>query len=52
LLGKQGSEEISAAEIAGWLETIPYEVLCAIGKRVPRIYHGAAKPQPKEAISF
>ncbi len=44
LLGKQGSEEISAAEMAGWLETIPYEVLCAIGKRVPRIYNGAAKP--------
>ena len=42
LLGKQGSEEIGAAEIAGWLETIPYEVLCAIGKRVPRVYHRGA----------
>jgi len=52
LLGKQGSEEIGAAEIAGWLETIPYEVLCAIGKRVPRIYHGGSKSQPKEVISF
>jgi alanine racemase len=52
LLGKQGSEEISAAEMAGWLETIPYEVLCAIGKRVPRIYHGGSKSQPKEVIRF
>jgi len=46
LLGKQGSEEISAAEIADWTESIPYEVLCAIGKRVPRIYQRAASPQP------
>jgi alanine racemase len=38
LLGRQGAEEISAAEMAGWAETIPYEVLCAIGKRVPRLH--------------
>ena len=38
LLGKQGDEEISASEMAGWLGTISYEVLCAIGKRVPRVY--------------
>lgn len=38
LLGKQESEEISASEMAGWAGTIPYEVLCAIGKRVPRRY--------------
>jgi alanine racemase len=38
LLGKQGSEEISAAELAGWAGTIPYEILCGIGKRVPRVY--------------
>ncbi len=38
LLGRQGREEISAAEMAGWAESIPYEVLCAIGKRVPRLH--------------
>ncbi len=38
LLGRQGSEQISAAEMADWTGTIPYEVLCAIGKRVPRRY--------------
>ncbi len=52
LLGRQEAEEISADEMAGWMETIPYEVLCAIGKRVPRIYHSAAEPQLKEVISF
>jgi alanine racemase len=38
LLGKQEGDEISAVEMAGWVESIPYEVLCGIGKRVPRVY--------------
>lgn len=38
VIGRQGTDCISAAEVAGWLETIPYEVLCAIGTRVPRLY--------------
>ena len=38
LLGRQGEDEISAAEMAGWIDSIPYEVLCKIGKRVPRVY--------------
>jgi alanine racemase len=36
LLGRQGDEEITADEWAGLLGTINYEVLCAIGPRVPR----------------
>lgn len=31
LMGSQGKEEISADEIAGWLGTINYEVLCIFG---------------------
>jgi alanine racemase len=38
LIGKQGKESISAEEVAGWIGTISYEVLCGIGKRVPRVY--------------
>ncbi len=38
LLGKQGSEEIHVFELARWAETIPYEIFCGIGKRVPRYY--------------
>ena len=38
LIGNQGDESISAAEIAGILDTIPYEVVCAISPRVPRRY--------------
>jgi alanine racemase len=37
-LGKQGSEEITASEWAGRLNTIAYEIVCGIGPRVPREY--------------
>ena len=38
LLGKQGEEEISIEELAEKADTIPYEILTRIGKRVQRIY--------------
>ncbi len=38
LLGKYGDHEISAHDVADWQGTIPYEVLCAIGPRMRRIY--------------
>jgi alanine racemase len=38
LIGKQGKERITAEEIAEIINSIPYEVFCSIGKRVPRIY--------------
>ncbi len=42
LIGRQGGEEITAADWAACLGTIPYEVLCGIGPRVPRVYAGRA----------
>lgn len=33
-----GREGITIDDLAGWLETINYEVACVIGKRIPRIY--------------
>lgn len=38
LIGRDGGEEISAAQVAGWEDTISYEVVCALSKRVPRVY--------------
>lgn len=38
LLGKQEQEEISVNELAEKADTIPYEILTRIGKRVRRIY--------------
>ncbi len=40
LIGRQGDEEVTAVEWAQRLDTIPYEVCCAIGARVPRRYTG------------
>jgi len=36
LLGRQGRECVSAAEIAQKCDTISYEVMCAVSARVPR----------------
>jgi alanine racemase len=44
LIGRQGPEEITAADWARLLGTISYEVLCDIGPRVPRVYAGAGSP--------
>jgi len=38
LLGASDHCSITAVETARELSTVPYEVLCSIGKRVPRIY--------------
>jgi alanine racemase len=40
LMGRQGREQITPEEIAEKINSISYEVLCLIGKRVPRIYKG------------
>ena len=38
LLGQQGRQCISAAEIAAKSHTHSYEIVCALGKRAPRIF--------------
>jgi alanine racemase len=40
LVGRQGGDEILAAELAAWCGTVPWEVLTNISYRVPRIYRG------------
>lgn len=40
LIGRQGKERITADEIGARIGTIPYEVLCGISSRVPRVYVG------------
>jgi alanine racemase len=37
LLGQQGENEISVSDLSRWASTIPYETLCSIGARVPRV---------------
>ena len=38
LLGRQGKEGICVQDWAKLLGTIPYEILCGISSRVPRVY--------------
>jgi alanine racemase len=38
LMGEADHCSITAVEIAQLLDTVPYEILCSIGKRVPRLY--------------
>jgi alanine racemase len=43
-IGRQEAEQITASEVAGWEDTIAWEVLCGVTKtaRVPRVYRGVA----------
>jgi alanine racemase len=38
LVGRQGEAEISIAEFSAWSDSIPWETLCSVTKRVPRVY--------------
>ncbi len=38
LIGRDGEAEVTADEVAELCNTINYEIICGIGKRVPRVY--------------
>lgn len=38
LLGRDGAAYISAEELADWSHSFAYELVCTIGKRIPRVY--------------
>ncbi|MBF0381571.1 MAG: alanine racemase [Magnetococcales bacterium] len=38
ILGSDGKEQISIEMMADWIGAIPYEVICGLGKRLPRYY--------------
>jgi alanine racemase len=38
LIGKSNGKSVDAVELAGWCETVPYEILCGLSQRVPRVY--------------
>lgn len=41
LVGRQLGAEIAITEFSAWADTIPWEVLCSVTKRVPRVYKTA-----------
>jgi alanine racemase len=44
LFGEQGAAELPLEEVARGSETLPYEIMCTIGKRVTRIYVKDGRP--------
>jgi alanine racemase len=44
LLGRQGDQEITAEDVAEWMGTSNYEVVCMVSERVPREYVSEAEP--------
>ena len=42
LVGRQGGAEIPLIEFSDWADTIPWETLCSVTKRVPRHYRNAS----------
>ncbi|HEX9426855.1 MAG TPA: alanine racemase C-terminal domain-containing protein, partial [Candidatus Polarisedimenticolia bacterium] len=38
VLGEAGGERLGADQMAAWADTIPWEILCRLGARVPRVY--------------
>ena len=43
LMGRDGAEEITAEELARLGGGFHYEILCNVGKRVPRVYLRSGK---------
>ncbi len=46
LFGRQGEQSLAVEEVAAWMGTINYEILCLISGRVPRVYKQGATAQP------
>lgn len=43
LMGKSETQAITAYDLANWQDSIPYEVLCNLGLKVPRVYEPLAE---------
>jgi alanine racemase len=51
LIGRQGDQSITAAELADRLGTIAYEVLTGIGPRVPRVVDAPAPAERRRGLA-
>jgi alanine racemase len=50
LVGTQGSETLTFHDLAAWGNTICYEVMCGISKRVPRTYFRRGKVETFKSL--
>jgi alanine racemase len=44
LFGRQGKAELPVVELASKARSIPYEIICGIGRRVVRVYYASGEP--------
>ncbi|HEX8599857.1 MAG TPA: alanine racemase [Chloroflexia bacterium] len=44
LVGTQGRASVTVDDVAGWADTISYEILCGLSERVPRRYMHSGQP--------
>ncbi len=44
LIGRSGAEAITVDDMAKWVGTINYEIICGISRRIPRVYYRQGKP--------
>lgn len=51
LIGRDGARALPVEEVAELAETIPYEVLCSLGRRVARVYHASRRTTSREALT-
>jgi alanine racemase len=40
-VGESSGKSVDAVELARWCESVPYEILCGLSQRVPRVYSSA-----------
>jgi alanine racemase len=52
LIGRQGSDAISAADVARWGNTISYEIVTAMSGRLPRVYYAAATAVQMRTVAY
>lgn len=45
LLGEEGSCKITIETLSQWSHSFPYEVMCTVGKRIPRVYLGQTETE-------
>ena len=50
LIGSQGQEQITAAEVAAARGTNSWEVVTSLAARLPRVYHAASVPREMRTL--
>jgi alanine racemase len=50
LIGEQGTDRITVAELAAARGTVSWEVVTSLSARLPRVYHAASVPRQTRTL--